>query len=147
VDGWISYLEADWIAAWADRLGPVGPAAASATHGDVQMSNVFVADGGYTALLDWGCAAVKDPVVDFMPLPFAAVPPMLRGHRQVAALAEDDHAERRIVLGRLHTLLAVLPRGANPGTTWGERPIAWLTDLLRFFQLPRDPLWQELAPR
>jgi Ser/Thr protein kinase RdoA (MazF antagonist) len=146
-DGWFSYLEADWIRAWLTRLGPIGSADASAARGDVQMSNVFVADGEYSVLVDWGCAAVKDPVVDFIPLPFAAVPPMLRGHREIAALPDDDQAERRIVLGRVHTLLAVFPRGAAPGMTWGERPTAWLTDLFRFFQHPPSPLWEELAPR
>lgn len=101
-EGWFTYIEADWLTTWLDRLGPMAPAAAAATHGDIQMSNVLAADGDYTALLDWGCAAVKDPVVDFMPLPFAAVPAMLRGHREVAALPDDESAERRIVLGRLH---------------------------------------------
>jgi hygromycin-B 7''-O-kinase len=145
-DGWFSYLEADWIAAWLDRLGPIGPVAGAATHGDVQMSNVLVADGKYSVLLDWGCAAVKDPVVDLMPLPLAAVPPMLTGHREIAALPEDNNAERRIIVGRLHTLLAVLPHGPAPGTTWGERPVAWLADLLHFFQDPPSAPWRELAP-
>lgn len=145
-EGWFSYVESAWIARWVAQLGPLTPALSAATHGDIQMSNVLARDGEYAALIDWGCAARKDPVVDFMPLPLAAVPAMLRGHREIAPLPDDDNAERRILLGRLHTLLAVLPRGAAPRMTWGERPIAWLTDLLRFFQQPPTRTWKALAP-
>lgn len=145
-DGWFSYVEAAWLSNWLERLGPIEPAAVAATHGDIQMSNVLSHGGRYAALIDWGCSACKDPVVDFMPLPFTAVPALLRGHREVAPLPDDQNAEHRILLGRLHTLLAVLPRGATPRMTWGERPTAWLTDLLRFFQHPPGDVWRALAP-
>lgn len=149
-DGWLSYLEGRWFEAWLDRLGdlPTGPVRVVATHGDVQMSNIIVDPGTnrYRALLDWGCAARKDGVVDFMAVPFVAVPYLLGGHREITPLDDDEHAERRIVSGRIHTLLSVLPRGAAPGTSWGERPIAWLADLLRFFQQPPNDRWRLVAP-
>ena len=150
-DGWFSYIEGTWFDAWLARLaaGVGEPSERRATHGDVQMSNVLMSSGAgrYTALLDWGCASAKDPVIDFMPMPFAAVPALLRGHREVAPLPDDDTAERRILLYRLRTLLGVLPRGPAPDMTWGERPTAWLIDLLRFFQSPPTEVWRELAPR
>lgn len=149
-DGWLTYLEARWLLDWLGHLevGRADPRWAAATHGDVQMSNILMdtRTGRYQGIVDWGCAATKDAVVDFMPLPFSAVPHLLDGHRDVAALADDDHAELRILRGRIHTLLAVLPRGAAPGTTWGERPVAWLTDLLRFFSDPPNDRWRALAP-
>jgi aminoglycoside phosphotransferase (APT) family kinase protein len=147
-EGWLSYVEARWLGAWVERVGGPGRTRhPTATHGDVQMSNVLVGDDGrYLALLDWGCAATRDPVVDFMPMPMVAVPFLLEGHRAVAPLPDDDDAERRILLGRLQTLLAVMPRGAAPGMTWGERPTAWLADVLRFFADP-PPRWRDLSPR
>jgi hygromycin-B 7''-O-kinase len=147
-EGWISALEADWLRRWIDDLGSgLDEWARSATHGDVQMSNVLVhPDGSYAALLDWGCAAAKDPVVDFMPLPLALVPGMLSGHREVARLPDDANAERRILLIRLRTWLRVLPRGGAPGMTWGERRGAWIADLLHFFVEPPNGTWRELGP-
>ena len=114
----------------------------------MQISNILVNTDSlrYEALIDWGCAARRDGVVDFMPMPFAAVPHLLAGHREIAALDDDDHTEQRILLGRLRTLLAILPRGAAPDMQWGERPIAWLVDLLRFFQHPPNDVWRALAP-
>jgi hypothetical protein len=81
-----------------------------------------------------------------MPMPFAAVPYLLIGYRQIAELDDDEHAELRILRGRLHTLLSVLPRGAAPGMQWGERPTAWLVDLMRFFQHPASDTWRALGP-
>jgi Ser/Thr protein kinase RdoA (MazF antagonist) len=148
--GWLSYLEGRWLLGWIGRLddGRGGPVPVTATHGDVQMSNILMDEtsGRYRALLDWGCAATKDAVVDFMPIPLAVVPHLLAGHRDVAPLADDDRAELRILRGRIHAVLAMLPRGAAPGTTWGERPVAWLTDLLRFFVEPPNDRWRALAP-
>lgn len=148
-DGWLSYLEGRWLTAWVARLGSHDPSAAAvATHGDVQMSNILAdpATGDYQALLDWGCAARRDAVADFAPMPFAVVPLLLQGHRQIAPLHDDATAERRILRARLRTLLSVLPRGATPGMSWGERPTAWLIDLFRFFGHPPDDTWRALAP-
>jgi hypothetical protein len=79
-------------------------------------------------------------------MPLAAVPHLLAGYRQIAALDDDEHAELRILRGRLHALLSVLPRGAAPGMQWGERPTAWLVDLMRFFQHPPSDTWEALGP-
>lgn len=148
-DGWISGIDARWLAEWLDRLAATGAAAAApdtcVVHGDVQRSNVLVADRGYQALIDWGCARVDDPAADFLSMPLAEVPHVVAGHRDVAPLPGDDSAEARILWRRLQMLLAVLPRGAAPGTTWGERPIAWLIDLLRVFADPPER-WRPLAP-
>jgi hypothetical protein len=78
-------------------------------------------------------------------MPLAAVPHLVAGHRDVAPLPGDGSAESRLLWRRLQMLLAVLPRGAAPGTTWGERPIAWLIDLLPFFADPPER-WRSLAP-
>lgn len=148
-DGWISAIEARWLTAWLDRLAATGSAAATSCliHGDVQLSNVLVAERRYQALIDWGCARTDDPAADFLAMPLPAVPHLLTGHRAIAPLPDDDNAEARILWRRLQMLLAVLPRGAAPGTTWGERPVAWLIDLLRFFaEPPALKAWRALAP-
>ena len=43
-DGWLSYLEGRWLAAWLEHLdrAPDGPVRAVATHSDVQISNILV---------------------------------------------------------------------------------------------------------
>ncbi len=148
-DGWFTYVEAAWMGRWIEKLhnrdGRATPS--RATHGDVQMSNIIMSAGGYyRALLDWGCASIDDPVVDFKPMPVAAVPIILRGYRQVAPLPDDENAEARILLSRIGTLLWLLPRGATPNMTWGERPVSWLADVLRFFQAPPDDTWRGLSP-
>lgn len=149
-DGWLSSLEGRWLVGWLEHLDhqPSTPIRSVATHSDVQMSNVLmhVNSRRYAAIVDWGCAAQRDAVVDFMPMPFAAVPHLLAGHREIAPLDDDEHAEQRIVRGRLHTLLAVLPRGPAPNMQWGERPTAWLVDLMRFFQHPPSDTWRALSP-
>lgn len=149
-DGWLSPIEGRWLATWLDHLARAGGAAEMGpclVHGDVQMSNVLIADGSYRALIDWGCARMDDPVADFLAIPLAAATELLAGHREVAPLPDDDRAEARILWRRLQMLLAVLPRGAARGTTWGERPVAWLADLVRFFaDLPETGPWSALKP-
>src|SRR5215472_13511633 len=149
-DGWFTGLEARWLGAWLERLAP---AASSATadrflHLDVQATNVMVRSGSldYLAILDWGCAGWGDPAWDFFGLPLRAAPFLLDGHREVAPLDGDDTAEARILWRHLQCSLSVLPRGAAPGLSWGERPLAWLLELLRFFLEPPPRRWRELAP-
>ncbi len=97
-------------------------------------------------MIDWGCARLDDPVADFLAMPIAAVPLLLAGHREIAPLPDDDHAEARIRWRRLQLLLAVRPRGAAPRISWGERPVEWLVDLLAFFIDPPDnPAWTALT--
>lgn len=148
-DGWLSYLEGRWLTAWVARLGSHDPNAAGvATHGDAQMSNILMepATGYYQALLDWGCAARRDAVADFAPPPFAVVPLLLQGHREIALLHDDATAELRILRARLRALPSVLPRGPAREMSWGERPTAWLVDLFRFFCHPPHETWRSLAP-
>jgi len=83
---------------------------------------------------------------DFLAMPLRAVPFLLAGHREVAPLDEDDAAEVRILWRRLQLLLSTLPRGAAKDCSWGERPVAWLIDLFRFFLDPLDVRWKAIAP-
>ena len=126
--GWLSRYETGWLQSWVDELEcPPGPA--TLVHGDIQLSNVLVDDDlRYVALLDWGCAFAGDPAIDFMPVPMRAVPPMLGGYRAAGGQIDD----RNILRGGLIVLLRELHRGAEPGTSWGERPVAWLADLAGF---------------
>src|SRR5439155_11748696 len=116
-------------------------------HADVQAMNVLVGSEPveYRALIDWGCAHRADEALDFLAMPFRAVPFLLAGHREVAPLDGDDLAEARILWHRLQLVLSVLPRGAAPGLAWGERPVAWLVDLFRFFLDAPAGAWQYLA--
>src|SRR2546429_398701 len=86
-EGWISNLEArrlhDWTATLADHVSE--PARPVLLHGDAQMSNVLVdpSSGAFNSLIDWGCAHVGSPAVDFRVVPLAAVAPMLHGYGEV----------------------------------------------------------------
>ena len=149
-DGWFSSLEVRWLNRWLDRLAEVivRPEAQRILHLDVQATNIMVGleTLDYKALLDWGCTGMGDPAFDFFGLPLRAVPFVLEGHRSIAPLDGDDSVEARILWRHLQFALAVLPRGAAPGMSWGERPLAWLLDIFRFFQEPLDPRWQDLRP-
>jgi aminoglycoside phosphotransferase (APT) family kinase protein len=126
--GWLSRYETGWLQSWLEELETL-PAPPTLVHGDIQLSNILVDDDlRYVALLDWGCAFSGDPAIDFMPVPMRAVPPMLEGYRA----AGGDVDARRILRGGLIVLLRELHRGAEPGTSWGERPVAWLADLAGF---------------
>ena len=149
-DGYITGLEARWLTAWLDRLAPAALAHVPARflHLDVQATNIIVdpATLAYRALLDWGCAGWGDPAWDCFGLPLRAIPHVLAGHRSVAPLDADDTAEARILWRHLQFSLHVLPRGATPGLSWGEHPLAWLLETMRFFlDHPHAP-WRDLAP-
>lgn len=150
-DGWFTGLEARWLGAWLERIATAaltGPAVDRLLHRDPQPTNVMIgADHvGYVAILDWGCAGLGDPAWDFWGMPLRAVPFALEGHRQVAPLDGDDTAEARILWRHLQSSLTHLPRGAVPGQSWGERPLAWLLEVLRFFLDGPLPPWHALAP-
>lgn len=150
-DGWFTNLEARWLGGWLERLAPAAstpPATERFLHLDVQATNVMVRPGSldYVAILDWGCAGWGDAAWDLFGMPLRAAPYVLEGHRQVAPLDDDDTAEARIVWRHLQYSLDILPRGAAPGLSWGERPLAWLLEVLRFFLEPPPPRWRELAP-
>jgi aminoglycoside phosphotransferase (APT) family kinase protein len=150
-EGWFTSLEARWLGAWLERLAPAAlqqPAVERFLHRDVQTSNVLVGSESlaYVAILDWGCASRGDPAWDFFGMPLRAVPLLLEGHREVAPLDGDDTAEARILWRHLQWSLAVMPRGATPGLSWGEHPIAWMLEVLRFFLDRPPPRWRSLAP-
>lgn len=152
-DGWLSPVETRWVARWLRKLEPAvsHPLPDRLVHGDVQMSNVLVATatGAYLALVDWGCARWDDDTLDFVSLPMRAVPSVpsvLAGHREIAPTDDDESKEARIVWRRLHLILSVLPRGAAPHCSWGERPVAWFADLVRFFVDPPGRRWRAVGP-
>lgn len=150
-DGWFTTLEARWLGAWLERIATAalpGPAVERLLHRDPQTTNVMIgADRiGYVAILDWGCAGLGDPAWDFWGMPLRAVPFALERHRQVASLDGDDTAEARILWRHLQASLTHLPRGAVPDQSWGERPLAWLLEVLRFFLDGPPPPWPALAP-
>jgi aminoglycoside phosphotransferase (APT) family kinase protein len=149
-DGWITGLEARWLAAWLDRLAPAAltPTPARFLHLDVQATNI-IADPdtlAYRAILDWGCAGWGDPAWDCFGLPLRAIPHLLAGHRTIASFDADDTAEARILWRHLQFSLHVLPRGATPGLAWGEHPFAWLLEVMRFFLDRPGGIWRDLAP-
>jgi aminoglycoside phosphotransferase (APT) family kinase protein len=150
-DGWFTALEARWLGAWLDRVAATAlpaPAVERLLHRDAQATNIVVEPGSlaYAAILDWGCAGLGDPAWDCFGMPLRAVPFLLEGHREVAPLDGDDTAEARILWRHVQWSLAHLPRGAIPGLSWGERPLAWLLEVLRFFLDGPPPRWQALAP-
>lgn len=148
-DGWFTALEARWLTAWLDRIAPIAMvrAAPCCLHLDVQATNIMVQDASeYMALLDWGCAGWGDPAWDFFGMPLRAVPTILAGHRSLAPLGADEGAEARILWRHLQMSLAVLPRGATPGLSWGEHPVAWLLEIMRFFFDHPGGRWHELRP-
>jgi hygromycin-B 7''-O-kinase len=125
-EGWISTYEAGWLHRWLDELDRPRPEPVL-VHGDVQLSNILVDDDlQYVALVDWGCSVPGDAAIDFMPTPQRARPALLAGYRE----AGGEIDEARILRGQLVTLLRELHRGAVPGRSWGDRPIAWLFDLV-----------------
>jgi aminoglycoside phosphotransferase (APT) family kinase protein len=149
-DGWFTALEVRWLIRWLDRLAEAAavPVPARMIHLDVQATNVMVDTDAleYRALLDWGCAGLGDAAFDFFGHPLRAVPFVLEGHRSVMPLDGDESAEARILWRHLWFALRMLPRGAAPGMSWGERPLAWLLAVLRFFQETDDPRWREWRP-
>lgn len=149
-DGWLSAVEAQWMQRWLDRIASratrKGPA--RLLHGDVQMSNVLLDPGTleYLALIDWGCAQGDEIEYDFLGFPMHLVPSVLDGYRDESDMSADDEAEVRIVWRRLQMILTILPRGSAPGCGWGERPVAWLADLLKFLATTGLDEWRSLGP-
>lgn len=61
-------------------------------------------------------------------------------------LAERRASDGCILWRHLQWSLSVLPRGATPGLSWGEHPISWLLEVLRFFLDGPPPRWRSLTP-
>jgi hygromycin-B 7''-O-kinase len=149
-DGHITALEVRWLTRWLDRLATSAtvPVPACVLHHDVQTTNIMVHPTTleYVALIDWGNAGWGDPAHDFFGMPLRAVPHILAGHREIAPLPEDHTAEARILWRHLQMALAILPRGPTPGLSWGERPLAWLLEVFRFFADDPGGNWRNLRP-
>lgn len=148
-DGWFSVFEATRLHKWLSRLAGAGSEVEDQVlvHGDAQMSNVLVdpTSGAFSSLIDWGCAHVGARAIDFRVVPLAAVGSMLDGYREMNGHAKEA-LEADILLAKLRLIAQALPGGANPGCTWGERPIAWLTDLTLSLGASAESRWLGLLP-
>ena len=110
-----------------------------------QISGSVQSPPQYVAVIDWGSAGWGDAAEDFAGVPLRAAPFMLQGHRDFAAL-DDDSAEARILWRHLQLGLLTLPRGAVPGRSWAERPLAMLFEIFRFFLAEPGVRWADLGP-
>lgn len=148
--GYFSAGEADWLSRWLNRLAPLlqEPRAQRFLHGDTQATNILVhpQTHDYLALLDWGGCGWGDPALDFSGMPLRAVPAVLAGYREVAALPDDDTAEERILRYHLYFALVSLRNAPQPLRSWGERPLSYLLDTVRFVLDAPGPRWASLRP-
>ncbi len=147
--GWFTTLEAAWLQGWLERLAAAAreKVPSRLLHLDTQATNVItqLADDDYAAIIDWGCAGWGDEAFDFcMPLRF--VPEVIAGHREIAAFAGDAGIEARILWRGIQMILYVLPRGATPGLSWAEHPLANLLEIARFFLDSPSAAWCQWAP-
>ena len=83
----------------------------------------------YTAVIDWGSCLWGDTALDFAGIPLRAVPALLAGYRETAAL-DDDTIEARILWHHLTIGLHQLRGTPKPDLSWGERPMTNLFDVL-----------------
>ena len=101
--------DARWLRDLLDALAPhvLTDVPLTLCHGDINAANVMVdtRDGRFRALIDWAGAGWLDPVWDLAGVPFAAVPSLLAGHREVAPLPLDDTAEARVCWCQVQTRL------------------------------------------
>jgi aminoglycoside phosphotransferase (APT) family kinase protein len=143
--GVVGAAEADWLLRWLRRLDEVaGERERVFAHGDIQSTNVMVAGGSYSALLDWGACGWGDPAVDFAGIPMRAVPAMLGGYAAHGAPVEVG-LRAAIVRRQLRIGLLLAHRPPQPGLSWAERPLGVPLDLLRF--LAHAPVeWRNLRP-
>jgi aminoglycoside phosphotransferase (APT) family kinase protein len=148
--GYFSAVEARWLAHWLDRLPPLlqTPGAQRFLHGDTQATNILVRPGSldYLALVDWGGCGWGDPALDFSGMPLRAVPHVLAGYRELAALPDDETAEARILRYHLHFALVLMDNQPQPQRSWGERPLGYLLDAMRFLLASPGGRWAELRP-
>jgi aminoglycoside phosphotransferase (APT) family kinase protein len=149
-DGYFSVVEARWLSRWVARLAPIlrTPHAARFLHGDTQATNILVhpASLDYLAIIDWGGCGWGDPALDFSGMPLHAVPEVLAGYREIATLPDDETVEARILLIHLHFALLNIRNGPRPLHSWGERPLGYILDIMRFLLEAPDARWAELRP-
>ncbi len=146
--GYFSVVEARWLSRWLDSLPPLLqlPEDHRFLHGDTQATNILVRSGSldYLALLDWGGCGWGDPALDFSGMPLPAVPEVLAGYREIAALPDDETAEARILRYHLQFALVNVQNEPQPLHSWGERPLGYLLDVMRFLLEPPSTRWSEL---
>ncbi len=143
-DGWIASSEVRWLTRWAQHLESCGGAAQRRfLHGDLQATNIVVSpEREYRALLDWGACGWGDAAWEFLGVPLRAIPFVLEGYRTVNT-APDDGLEARIVRRHLQIGLYLMGRGAQPQTSWAERPFGMVLEVMRFLQDAPEP-WRGL---
>jgi len=148
--GYFSVVEARWLSRWLDSLPPLlqTPADHRFLHGDTQATNILVRPDplDYVALIDWGGCGWGDPALDFSGMPLRAVPDVLAGYRELAALPDDETAEARILRYHLHFALVNVQNAPQPLHSWGERPLGYLLDVMRLLLEPPDARWTGLRP-
>jgi aminoglycoside phosphotransferase (APT) family kinase protein len=148
--GYFSASEAHWLEQWLNRLPPLltTPLALRFLHGDTQATNILVQPDSlaYLALIDWGGCGWGDPVLDCSGMPLRAVPDVLAGYREIAAFPDDQTAEARILRYHLHFALINLRNEPQPLRSWGERPLGYLLEIMRFLLTPPDGRWAKLRP-
>lgn len=148
--GWATSSEARWLTRWLDRIQPEGltPARPRLLHGDTQATNVMVHEGTrkYVAVLDWGSAGWGDAAWDFAGIPLRAVPFMVEGYRDDAAVYADENLEARILWRHLQLALYTARRDPQPDHSWAERPLSMLLEVTRFFLEAPDGPWRDLRP-
>ncbi|MEO7909164.1 MAG: aminoglycoside phosphotransferase family protein [Roseiflexaceae bacterium] len=148
--GYFSIVEARWLEDWLDRLPPLLATAQSQRflHGDTQATNVLVRPDSleYLALIDWGGCGWGDPALDFSGMPLRAVPDVLVGYREIAALPDDPSAEARILRYHLHFALLNLRNEPQPLRSWGERPLGYLLEIMHVLLAAPNSRWAALRP-
>ena len=135
--GMLTEDDVRWLRALLDRLAPDALANVPLTfcHGDVNAANVLVAarTGRFRALIDWAGAGWIDAAWDFAGVSLDLVPSLLRGHRAVAPLPNDDTAEARICWCQIQIRLYAV-RNAPPDEALVERLARDIGQLRRFAQ-------------
>ncbi|HEX2739297.1 MAG TPA: phosphotransferase [Rubrobacter sp.] len=147
-EGYFTATEARWLAQWLEHLASAAltPVSRRFLHGDSQSTNVMVREGSleYLAVLDWGSSGWGDPAWDFAGVPLRVVPSMLEGYRTGAPL--EDGVVARILWRHLQLSLYLLRRDPQPGSSWAERPLGMLLDVMRFLLDSPGPEWSKWTP-
>ena len=135
---------------WIDQLPPLLETshARRFLHGDTQATNIFVHSASleYLALIDWGGCGWGDPALDCSGMPLCAVPDVLAGYREIAVFPDDATAEARILRYHLHLALNNMRNEPQPLRSWGERPLGYLLEIMRFLLAPPNSQWAALRP-
>jgi hypothetical protein len=124
------------------------PQAMRFLHGDTQATNILVHPDSleYLALIDWGGCGWGDPALDCSGMPLRAVPDVLAGYREIAVFPDDATVEARILRYQLHFALINIRNKPQPLRAWGERPLGYLLEIMRFLLTSPSNRWADLRP-